>query len=228
MRIAVLGTGMVGRALAGRLVELGHHVVIGTRDVERTLARTDPDGMGTPSYALWQQNHPEVRLVTMPEAGAHAEVVLNATAGIAALDALAAVGAEHLDGKVLIDLAIPLDFSAGMPPRLTIANDDSLGEQVQRTYPRARVVKALNTVFCEVMVNPALVPGDHTLFVAGDDAQAKEAVIGLLAEMGWTAGRVIDLGGITSARCTEMYMQLYFTLVGVLDTFHFNIQVNRA
>ncbi|MFD6059587.1 NADPH-dependent F420 reductase [Rhodococcus wratislaviensis] len=228
MKIAVLGTGMVGRALAGRLSDLGHNVVIGTRDVATTVARTESDAMGTPPYPHWQKEHPAVRLVTLPEAGAHGEVVLNATNGQNALAALEAVGAEHLAGKVLLDLALPLDLSQGFPPTLTVANTDSLGEQTQRAFPDARVVKSLNSVFCEVMVDPSRVPGQHSIFVAGNDPAAKKTVEELLSEFGWPAGSVIDLGDITGARGAEMYARLYFTLHKVLGTFDFNIAVVRA
>jgi len=225
MKIAILGTGMVGRALAGRLAALGHDVVIGTRDVEVTLARTEPDGMGNPPYATWARAHPDVRLLPLPQAGEHGEVVVNATAGAASLAALDGVGTTRLAGKVLLDLALPLDFSTGMPPSFLVLGDDSLGEQIQRSHPDARVVKTLNTVFCEVMVDPARVPGHHSLFLAGDDDAAKQTVRGLLNEFGWADDDLLDLGGIERSRATEMYMMLYFTLHGVLGDFDFNIGV---
>lgn len=228
MKITVLGTGMVGRALAGRLAGLGHDVVIGTRDVEQTLARTEPDAFGTPPYAEWRQSNPAVRLAPFTEAGAHGELVINATAGAASLAALEAVGTQHLSGKVLVDVAVPLDFSRGMPPLLAVANSGSLGEQIQRAFPDARVVKSLNTVSKDVMVEPARVPGEHAIFVAGDDADAKEAVKGLLLAFGWPEERIIDLGGIRSARSTELYMALYFNLFGLFGNFDFNIAVVRA
>lgn len=138
MKIAVLGTGTVGQAIAGRLASLGHDVVIGTRDVDQTLARTEPEAMGHPPYATWQESHPGVELVPFPEAGAYGEFVVNATAG---------TSATNLAGKVILDLALPLDFSQGMPPLLTVANTDSLGEQIQRTFPEARVVKTSTRCF---------------------------------------------------------------------------------
>ncbi len=228
MKIAVLGTGMVGRALAGRFAGLGHDVVVGTRDVKRTLTRTEPGAMGTPPYAEWQHTHSDVRLVPFREVGIHADLVVNATAGAVSLDALQAVGKENLAGKVLVDLAIPLDFSAGMPPRLIFANSDSLGEQIQRALPDTRVVKTLNTVFVEVMINPARVPGRHNVFIAGEDATAKNTAKGLLYDFGWPEESIIDLGGIQGARSTEMYMPLYFSLWRTLGTFDFNIAVARA
>ncbi len=228
MKIAVLGTGMVGRALAGRLAGLGHDVVVGTRDVERTLARTEPDMKGTPSYAEWQRAHPEVRLAPFPDAGAHAEVIVNATAGAQSLAVLKMVGAANLAHKVLVDLAVPLDYSQGRPPRLTFANDDSLGEQIQRAFPDARVVKTLNTMHVQVMIDPARVPGRHNVFLAGENGSAKEIVKRLLGEFGWPGDSMIDLGGIRAARTTEMYAPLLFSLMGVFGTSDLNIAVVHA
>jgi len=228
MKMAVLGTGMVGRALAGRLTALGHEVVIGTRDVKQTLMRTERGTMELPPYAEWQRANPDVRLVPFSEAGAHGELIVNATAGAVSLATLKMVGAANLAGKVIVDIALPLDFSQGMPPQFLVATTDSLGEQIQCAFPKARVVKTLNTMFCKVMIEPARLPGRHNVFVAGNDADAKKIVKSMLREFGWSEEAIIDLGGIRAARATEMYMELYFTLVGVLDTFDFNIAVVRA
>ena len=228
MRIGVLGTGMVGRGLAGRLAELDHEVVIGTRDVEQTLSRTDPDAMGNPPYAEWQQGNPSVRLVPFAEAGPHGELIVNATAGTGALSALEAAGAANLSGKVLVDVANPLDFSQGFPPFPSVANTDSLAEQIQRAFPGARVVKTLNTMNAYVMIEPSRVPGRHSVFLAGEDAAAKETVKGLLGEFGWPEESMIDLGGIRAARGIEMYLPLWLALMGVLGTGDFNIQVVKA
>src|SRR5512134_890276 len=228
MNVAVLGTGIVGRTLAARLAELGHDVVIGTRDVEETLARTDPDGRGSPPYAEWQQGHSDVRLVSFPEAGAHGELVVNATAGGASLAALESAGAERLAGKVVMDVANPLDFSQGMPPTLSVANTDSLGEQIQRAFPDAHVVKTLNTVNAFVMVEPSRVPGEHVIFLSGDDPGAKETVKGVLKGFGWSEAGILDLGGIRTARSAEMYLPLWLSLWGVTGTGDFNIGVNRG
>lgn len=228
MKIAVIGTGMVGRVLAARLAGLGHEVVIGTRDPQATLARTDPDALGTVPYARWAAEHTNVRLLQLAEAGAFAELVVNASNGANSLAAIEGVGAENLAGKVLIDVALPLDLSQGMPPMLTVANTDSLGEQLQRAFPEAKVVKTLNTVFCEVMVDPSRIPGEHNLFVAGDDEQAKQVALGILESFGWHRDAVIDLGGITGARGAEMYMRLYFQLAQLFGTFDVTIQVKRG
>ncbi|MGN7200423.1 NADPH-dependent F420 reductase [Arthrobacter sp. SAFR-044] len=227
MNITVLGTGMVGRGLSARLSELGHDVAIGTRDVGQTLARTDSDSMGNPPFSDWHTAHSTIALLPFAEAGARAEVIVNATHGALSLAALEATGAENLAGKVLIDVALPLDFSEGMPPTLTVANTDSLAEQIQRAHPEARVVKMLTTVFIEVMVDPGRVPGKHNIFIAGEDADAKETARALLREFGWDEDVIVDLGGIRGARGAEMYSRLYFELVGALDTFDFNIAIVR-
>lgn len=222
MRISVLGTGMVGRALAAKLHALGHDVAIGTRDVESTRARllADPEAL-----LSWRAQTHGIPLVSLAEAGARADVILNATAGIHSLAALDAVGEENLAGKIILDLAIPLDLSNGMPPVLTIANDDSLGEQIQRAHPAARVVKSLHTMYYEVMIDPGQLAGPHNVFVGGNDANAKSVVTGLLHEMGWPEAAVVDLGDITSARATEMYSRLFFALYAQRGAFNFNIAI---
>ncbi|MGB8652640.1 MAG: NAD(P)-binding domain-containing protein [Mycobacteriales bacterium] len=220
MKIAVLGTGMVGQALAGRLAQLGHDVVVGTRDPQTTLAH--------PPFATWQDQHPHVRLATFAEAAAHGEVVVNASSGGASLAVLEAAGADRLAGKVLLDIANPLDFSQGFPPSLSVVNTDSLAEQIQRAFPAVRVVKSLNTMNCEVMVDPKRLPGDHDVLVAGDDPEAKATVEGLLRELGWPQGSIIDLGGLRAARGTEMYLPLWLSLMQALGSGDFNIKVVKA
>jgi 8-hydroxy-5-deazaflavin:NADPH oxidoreductase len=223
VKISVMGTGAVGRTLAGRLSEVGHDVVVGTRDPAALLARSGPD-----AYAGWQEEHPAVGLVPAAEAGATAELLVNATAGTASVAALTGAGLADRPGLVVLDVANALVFDGGPAPTLAVANTDSLGEQIQRAFPRARVVKALNTVNCAVMARPDRVPGDHVGFVAGDDADAKRAVTDLLADMGWPRPSVLDLGGIAAARGTEMYMPLWLALMGALGTADFNISLTRA
>lgn len=227
MKIAVIGTGMVGRALAARLAGLGHDVVIGTRDVAETLARTEPDWLGNPPYAQWQETQPQVRLFSFADAGAFGEVVINATSGAASLAALDLVGADNLAGKPLLDLALPLDMSEGMPPKLLVANDDSLGEQIQRAFPAAKLVKTLTPVLADIMVDPQRLDEHHTLFLAGDDEQAKATITELLVAFGWPQEDLVDLGGVTGSRAIEMYARLFFTLVGVYGDFNFSIAVVR-
>lgn len=228
MRIAVFGTGPVGQALAGKLAELGNEVTVGTRDPEATLARTEPDYLGNPPFGVWREAHPEVGLETPADAAAGSELLVNATNGAGSIAMLEVAGGDNLAGKVLIDVANPLDYSQGMPPSLFVSNTDSLGEQIQRAFPEAKVVKALNTMNCQIMVDPAKVPGAHDVFVCGEDADAKGQVSKLLQSFGWPTERIRDLGGISSARGTEMYLPLWLRLWGALDTGYFNIAVVRA
>ena len=226
MKIAVLGTGVVGKALAEGLVELGHEVVVGTRNPADTLARTEPDVAGGPPFAQWRQAHPAVGLAGLAEAAGQAELVVNATSGAGTMAALEAAGEDNLAGKVLMDVANPLDFSRGMPPTLLVADTDSLGEQIQRRFPRTRVVKTLNTMRAHLMVHPGeLGDGQHTAFVSGDDPEAKRSVIELLAGFGHTD--IIDLGDISTARGAEMYLALWLRIWGVLGTTMFNIKLVR-
>jgi predicted dinucleotide-binding enzyme len=159
------------------------------------------------------------------DAAGFATLVVNATAGGASLEALAAAGADHLAGKVIVDLSNPLDFSRGFPPSLTVCNTDSVAETIQRAFPAARVVKTLNTVNGDVMVDPTLVPGSHNVFVAGDDDGAKAEVKALLEGFGWPSDDIIDLGDLTAARGLEMYLPLWLRLFGTVGTGHFNIKV---
>lgn len=227
MEIAVLGTGQVGRALAGRCAQVGHHVVVGTRDPWQTLARTGTDAMGTPPYVEWQAEHPEVELATNAEAGSHADLVINATNGAASEAALVAAGVGSRGALIVLDVANVIEFGGGPLPGIGASTEGSLAERLQAAFPAARVVKALNTVNSAVMVDPARVPGEHVVFVAGDDAEAKGVVRGLLTQFGWSPDRTIDLGGLAGARATEMYLPLWLTLMGTLGTTDFNIALAR-
>jgi predicted dinucleotide-binding enzyme len=200
MRVGILGAGPVGQTLASKLRELGHGVTIGTRT-------------------------PREGAVSYSEAASGAELVINATGGTASLEA---AGAENLAGKVLIDVSNALDPSQGMPPRVAVANDDSIGERIQHAYPETRVVKALNTVNTQVMVDPDGVPGDHVLFVAGNDDDAKAQVVELLGSFGWPAERIVDLGDITGARAMEQYLVLWLRLLVRLGHARFNISLDQA
>lgn len=228
MRIAVLGTGAVGQAVAGKLAELGHEVAVGTRDPEATLAQTEPGYLGNPPFRVWQEAHADVVLRAPAEAAALGELIVNATNGAGSIAMLEAAGEDYLAGKVLVDIANPLDLSQGMPPTLFVCNTDSLGEQIQRRFPQARVVKALNTMNCEVMVDPTKLPGEHDVFLCGEDREAKRQVTELLESFGWPSEHIRDLGGIASARGTEMHVALWLRLWGSLATGYFNIGVVRA
>ena len=215
MKIAVLGTGMVGNAIGTKLVKRGHQIMMGSRDAK--------SGAGQE----WLRSvDGKAEIGTFADAAAFGEIVFDCTNGANALPALRQAGAANLGGKILIQVGNPLDTSKGMPPTLTICNTDSLGEQVQREFPDVRVVKALNTVNCDIMIDPSRVPGDHDLFICGNDAAAKREVIDRLCEwFGWKAGNIIDLGDISNSRGTEMFLALWVRLWGVLGTPHFNIHV---
>ena len=217
MQIGVLGTGIVGRAIASKLVRLGHTTMMGSRT------------LGNESATAWvAAAGPLASHGTFANAAAFGDLVVNATAGEASIDALTMAGAGALSGKVLLDIANPLDHANGFPPSLFVSNTDSLGEQIQRAFPEAKVVKSLNTMNCDVMVDPSLVPGDHVVFVSGDDAGAKATVTDLLESFGWPPDRIVDLGGIESARGPEQYLALWLRLYGVLGTGSFNVAIARA
>lgn len=227
MRIAVLGTGTVGRTLAGAFSALGHEVELGTRDPGRTAGRTAPDRTGGPPFSDWYAANRHIGLKTFAGAAGGGELVVNATSGVGALEALGAAGAARLAGKVLVDVSNPLDFSQGMPPVLNPVNTDSLGERIQRAFPAARVVKTLNTMNAGLMVNPGkLAGGDHSVFVSGDDETAKATVTALLQALGHRD--VVDLGDITTARGAEMLLPLWLRLYAALGTPDFNVKVVRT
>jgi predicted dinucleotide-binding enzyme len=217
MRIGVLGTGVVGRTLASALLEGGHDVRMGSR------------AAGNEQAVAWvAEAGDRASEGTFADAAGFGELVVNATAGAASLDALDAAGAEQLAGKVLVDVSNPLDFSAGMPPTLTVCNDDSLGERIQRAFADVHVVKTLNTVTAAVMVQPDLVPGRHTIFVCGDDSGAKAQVGELLQDFGWPADAILDLGDIGAARAMEMYLPLWLRLYGATGGAILNVEVRSG
>ena len=218
MRIAVLGTGMVGNAIASKLVKVGHRIMVGSRTADSDAGQ-----------AWLRRVGGQAQIGTFADAAAFGEILFDCTNGAHALAALRQAGAANLRGKILIQVGNPLDTSKGVPPSLTVCNTDSLGEQVQREFPDTRVVKALNTVNCDIMVDPERVPGDHNLFVCGNDAAAKREVIDRLCEwFAWKPTSIIDLGDITNSRGTEMFLALWVRLWGVLGTPHFNIHVVRG
>jgi predicted dinucleotide-binding enzyme len=226
MKIAVLGTGSLGAALAGALSALGHDVVVGTRDPEATLARTEPGATGGPAFSQWHASHPDIAVATFADAAAASELVVNATNGMASLKVLAEAGTANLSGKILMDVANPLDLSRGFPPSLNPVNTDSLAEEIQRAFPEAKVVKTLNTMTNSVMVDPGRVAGgDHTVFVSGNDAGAKAAVTEILTALGHKD--VLDLGDITTARGAEMVLPLWLRVWGALGTGEFNFKIAR-
>ena len=212
MKAGVLGSGMVGQAISARLAELGHDVMIGTRDLSKLNE--------------WHTSHKDVKIGSFAKTAGHGEIVFNATLGAASLDVLKMAGESNLGGKVLVDISEPLDFSKGMPPSLFVSNTDSLGEQIQGAFPQVKVVKTLNTVTANVMVYPQHVAdGDHHVFISGNDAQAKGQVIDILKSFGWV--HILDLGDLTTARATEMYIAIWLRLWGALGTGMFNVKVMK-
>jgi len=217
MRIAVLGTGVVGTAVGRRLVETGHEVRMGSRTEgnEKALAFVAAAGGGASQG-------------TFADAAEYGEVVVNATGGLVSIDALTAAGAANLAGKVVLDISNPLDFSGGFPPVVRQEGGLSLGEQIQAAFPEARVVKTLNTMNADVMVHPRALSGPHSVFVAGDDADAKAVARDLLLGFGWTSDEVVDAGGIAASRGLELYLPLWLSLMGSFGTPSFNIAVVHA
>jgi len=217
VRIGVLGTGTVGQTLATKLVEIGHEVRMGAREAgnERAVAWAGDNGERATEGAFG-------------DAAGFGELAINATAGSASLEALRSAGTDSLAGKVLIDVSNPLDFSRGMPPTLTVSNDDSLGEQIQRELPDTRVVKALNTVTAAVMADPAQLPRPHHLFVSRDDAAAKATAGELLEGLGLMPEEILDAGDISAARGTEMYLPLWLRIMGAVGGAAFSVRVVRS
>lgn len=213
MKFGVLGTGMVGRAIGSKLVELGHTVTMGSRTSGGEKASAWVEGAGA-----------NAREGTFADAAEGADMVVNCTSGSGSIEALHAAGTARIAGKVLIDISNPLDFSKGMPPSLFVTNTDSLGERIQREFPETKVVKTLHVVNASVMVDPARVAGgEHHMFLCGNDEGAKGQVSELLRSFGWK--HLIDLGGIEAARATEAYLHLWLKLWGSLKTLDFGLRV---
>jgi len=214
MQIGILGTGVVGQTIGARLTQLGHDVMLGSRSATNEKA------------AKWvSENAPRAKQGTFANAAEFGGIVFNCTSGEVSLEALGAAGAANLAGKTLVDVSNPLDFSKGFPPTLTVCNTDSIAEQIQAAFPDAKVVKTLNTMTAAVMVNPGLVPGEHDVFLSGNDAGAKTQVTDLLRSLGWR--NVIDLGDITTARGPEMVLPLWLRLMGAFKSPIMNFHVAR-
>jgi predicted dinucleotide-binding enzyme len=226
MKIGILGTGDVGRALAAALAKRGHEVMLGTRDIKRKMAETTEDPE-TPSLADWLKQNPQVRLGRFSDAAAHGEMLFNATAGYASIEALAKVNPADLKQKILVDIANALGPWGEGPVSLFVSNNDSLAERIQRAHPDTRLVKALNTVTAHLMTAPrSLAGGDHDVFVAGNDPEARGQVSGFLRdEFGWNAA--VDLGDLSAARGMEMMIMLWVNIWTALGTDRFNFKVVR-
>ncbi|MBX2964510.1 MAG: NAD(P)-binding domain-containing protein [Cyclobacteriaceae bacterium] len=216
MKIAILGTGTVGDTIGSKLIELGHEVRMGSRTANNekalTFASKHKTGAGAGTYE---------------DAANFGEIIFNCTKGDASIEALKAAGSA-LDGKIVIDVSNPLDFSNGMPPSLipSLSNTNSLGEEIQKIFPKTRVVKTLNTMWCGLMVNPAMIGGgDHVNYICGNDAAAKSKVMALLKEFGWKENNILDLGDITNARATEAVLPIWLRVWNVTKTGAFNFRI---
>lgn len=215
MKIAVLGTGMVGDTIGSKLIETGHAVMMGSRTVDNEKAR-----------AFVAKHKINASAGTFADAAAFGEMIFNCTSGGGSIDALRLAGEYNLEGKIIVDISNPLDFSKGMPPTLSIVNTNSLGEEIQKTFPAVKVVKTLNTLWCGLMVNPAMInSGDHHIFMSGNDADAKQQVKEILKSFGWFEKNILDLGNITTARGTEMYLPLWLSIYGSTNNGAFNIKI---
>ena len=230
MKIAIIGTGTVGQVLAVKLVELGHEVFMGTRNVSEKQSSTSKDSYGNPSFSEWYKANARVKLDTFANAASSGEIVINATHGGNSIEALKLAGGKNLSGKVLIDIANPLDFSKGMPPSLLpeLSNTNSLGEEIQKTFPLALVVKTLNTMWCGLMVNPGMIGGgDHLNYISGNDLAAKSKVKLLLNQFGWKDSNIMDLGDISGARASESVLLIWLRVMGVTQSGAFNFRIIR-
>ena len=213
MKIAVLGTGMVGQTIGSKLVQLGHEVMMGSRDADN------------PKAVVWakEETNQHAMFGTFANAAAFGEIIFNCTLGSASMNALQQAGVENMKGKILVDTSNPLDYN-GEIWTLTVCNTDSLGEQIQRAFPETMVVKSLNTMNCNVMVDPGKLAEKTTVFVSGNSADAKATVNKLLHDwFGWRS--VIDLGDITTSRGVEMYSILWRNLRQATSSQRFNVKV---
>ena len=215
MKVAVFGTGMVGDTIGSKLIELGHEVMMGSRTANNEKA-----------LAFVSKNNGKAGAGTFADAAAFGEIIFNCTSGSGSIEALKSAGNINLNGKILVDIANPLDFSKGMPPSLFVSNTNSLAEEIQNEFPQVKVVKALNTMWCGIMVNPGMINGgDHNTFMAGNDSEAKKKVKEILISFGWQEKNILDLGDITKARGTEMYLPLWLSIYGATNNGAFNIKL---
>jgi hypothetical protein len=215
MKIGILGTGIVGQTVGSKLVQLDHDVKMGSRTANNEKA------------ADWVKlNGPNASTGTFQDAASFGEILFNCTAGGASINALKLANEYNFNGKIMIDIANTLDFSKGVLPTLSICNNDSLGELIQRTFPQLKVIKTLNTMNCNLMVDPLLIKGDHDIFICGNDLEAKEKVKSILSEwFGWKS--ILDLGDITAARGMEMLLPIWIRLMGIYKTPNFNFKIVR-
>lgn len=227
MKTGILGTGIVGRTLSKKLSDLGYEVTMGTRNIDNTLSREENDSYGNPPVSFFLEENPDIQLADIPNTIRENQIIFNCTKGLAILEILNNVEEEHLNTKILVDVANPLDFSSGFPPTLSVSNTDSLGELIQRAYPELKVVKTLNTMNADLMVNPSRVAGDHNVFISGDHDDAKKEVVRILRSFGWKEENILDLGDISTSRGTEMLLPIWTRLYGKYQDVNFNFKIVR-
>lgn len=228
MKIGILGTGIVGQSLAGQLVTLDHEVMIGTRDVEKTMESTEPDSYGNKPFPEWLGDNEKVEVGTFAEAAAFGDILVIALKGEFVMKVINSCDKKDFENKVLIDISNPLDFSQGFPPSLIegLNNTWSLGEELQKNLPQARVVKTLNTMNARIMVNPYMInEGMHFNFICGNDEEAKQSVKSLLSEFGWKNPKILDLGDISNARGTEAMLLIWARIFGSTGSGNFNFDI---
>ena len=218
MKIGIFGSGIVGQTLATKLDKLGHEVMMSTRNAADLYQRK-------PAFKTWHEDHPAIRLGNVNEAAAYGHLLINALQGLSTLQALKTIEAQHLNGKIMLDIANPLDFSDGFPPTLSVCNTDSLGEQIQRAYPDLKVVKSLNTMNANLMTDPRELPHDQTVFLSGNDEAAKTQIKELLASFGWKLTEMFDLGDITTARGTEQLLPIWVRIYSKVGHPKFNFRM---
>ena len=224
MKIGIIGSGMVAQIIGPKLLEEGDEVMISSRDITKEKREF-------PSAKEWEIQQKSKGLNayagSFAEAATFGDLVINCTSGAHSIEALTKVGKANLGDKILLDLANPLDFSKGIPPSLTIANTNSLGEEIQKSFPDIKVVKTLNMINAEVMINPGGINGEHDLFICGNDEDAKKRVINEILIIRFHWKNIIDLGDLSAARGMEAYLLLWVRLMNKLGTANFNIHIQK-
>lgn len=228
MKISILGTGNVGQTFAEKFISLGHQVMLGTRNVADTMKRKATDNYGSLPFVEWHNKNTAVQLGTFAESVAFGDLVVNALNGGATISALNSCKSSDFDNKIVMDIANPLDFSKGFPPILIegLNNSNSLGEEIQKTLPNAKVVKTLNTMWSGLMVNPTMInDGNHVNYICGNDAAAKATVLSILSDFGWKNENILDLGDITNARGTESTLLIWTRIYAATQSGAFNMGI---
>lgn len=222
MKVGIIGSGVVAQTLGTKLAELGHEVLLGTRDPKKLDEKKNMTGTLNEWLGAIKG---KAKVVTFQEAATQGDLLINATHGQNSVEALKLAEAGKAGAKTLIDTANELDFSKGFPMALA-SESRSVAGDIQAAFPNLKVVKCFNTMAAPIMVNPKMVHnGDHTIVLSGNDPGAKAQVTELLKSFGWTD--ILDLGDINAAKGQEMYMGLWVRLYGSLKNGMINIKVQR-